>query len=70
MRSWFRYGKTKDVQSRTVQQQAWDAAILCAAEYVRRRLNYDEVLALELHNELLTWKQGENDETLLPKGKK
>ncbi len=48
MKPWFKFGKCKDNEKRTSEQQAWDSAILTAAEFVRRRMNYDEKLALEI----------------------
>jgi hypothetical protein len=54
MRAWFEERCADDVRSRTVEQRAWDSAILAASEYVRRRTNYDERFALEIHDLLST----------------
>ena len=50
MRPWFKYKLPKytDNSKRTPEQKAWDSAILCAAEYVRRRMNYNKKIPLEL----------------------
>jgi hypothetical protein len=48
MKPWFKFGKCKENDRRTPEQKAWDSAILCVAEYVRRRMNYDEKLSLEI----------------------
>ncbi len=38
----------EDPRERTEQEKGWDSAVGCCAEYIRRRMNYDETLALEL----------------------
>lgn len=42
-------GQACEVRNRTVEQEAWDSAVLACSEYLRRRLNYDETLSMELH---------------------
>lgn len=41
--------KSGTVQERNRDQRIWDHAILASAEYVRRRLDGNEKLALEIH---------------------
>lgn len=41
-------GEAESVRDRTEYQRGWDSAILAAGEYLRRRLDYDETLTLEL----------------------
>lgn len=50
MAPWWRYGMALTVKERTPEQRAWDSAILAASEYLRRRMDSDETLALELHD--------------------
>jgi hypothetical protein len=49
MKLWFEGRSSPSVARRTDNQKGWDSAILAAAEYVRRRMNYDEDLSLEIH---------------------
>jgi hypothetical protein len=55
MRLWLTYGKrekpAKDGRSR--EEQAWDQAVLACGEFVRRYMDYEECVALQLHG-LLT----------------
>ena len=48
MQCWFEGIACSDHKSRTDKQEGWDKGILAAAEYVRRRLDYDEKISLEL----------------------
>lgn len=57
--SWLSYGDGKKKykrDERTDTERAWDRAILAAAEYVRRLMDYDESIALPVHD-LLTPKK-------------
>lgn len=61
MKVWYdgSYAPGKDrraasVERRTEQQKDWDAAILAAAEFVRRLDGYDETRALAIHELLST----------------
>jgi len=49
MRHWFEGLQCSDTDERSPEQRSWDKAILTAAEYIRRRMNYDETLAFEIH---------------------
>lgn len=48
MSYWFKDRQAASAKERTPEQRAWDSAIMAAAEYLRRRLNYEEKLSLEL----------------------
>ena len=46
--------RAASVEDRTEQQKGWDAAILAAAEFVRRLDDHDETRALAIHELLST----------------
>jgi len=48
MKVWYKGFQAQSITSRTNEQKAWDKAISTAAEYVRRRQNYNETLAKEI----------------------
>lgn len=54
MRPWFESMRAESTSTRTERQQAWDSAILAAAEFVRRLDNYDESRAILIHELLST----------------
>ena len=62
MGPWLAYGIAPEklpgsADQRTEGERIWDAAIMAAAEYVRRLTNYNEMLALTIHDLLTTKKK-------------
>ena len=54
MRIWFSGRSAVKDEDRTENQKGWDSAVIAVSEYVRRRQDYDETLALEIRQMLST----------------
>jgi hypothetical protein len=54
MQVWRCYGSAPSVRERTAEQTAFDDGVMAAAEYVRRLMDYDETIALRIHDLLTT----------------
>lgn len=58
---WLNYGNKKyrlpKSDNRTDGERAWDSAVLACSEFVRRLMDYDETIAIQVHRLLSSKKR-------------